>query len=123
MTFAPSVNSQIVMVPIIDDNRYELNEDFTGVLTLPSGSSGVRLGAATATVTITDTDSENTALISSKQLGGMLAVDKTCSVSLICRGVIACKHYIWLLSCLNSLIHFRNRSNNECDAVVTVILT
>ena len=78
------------MVPIIDDNRHELNENFTGVLTLPSGSSGVRLGVATATVTVTDIESENTALISSKQLGGMLAVAKTCSLF-----VIACKHYIW----------------------------
>ena len=47
------------MVPIIDDNRHELNENFTGVLTLPSGSSGVRLGVATAAVTITDIESEN----------------------------------------------------------------
>ena len=62
VTFAPSVNSQIVMVPIIDDNRHEFNENFTGVLTLPSGSSGVRLGVATATVTVTDIESENTAV-------------------------------------------------------------
>ena len=47
------------MVPIVDDNRHELDENFTGVLTLPSGSSGVRLGVATAAVTITDIESEN----------------------------------------------------------------
>ena len=59
VTFAPSENSQIVMVPIREDQRVELDENFVGQLTLPSGSSGVVLGAATtATVTIRDDDSE-----------------------------------------------------------------
>ena len=59
VTFAPTETTQIVMVPIREDQRVEPDETFIGQLTLPSGSSGVVLGAeTTATVTIRDDDSE-----------------------------------------------------------------
>ena len=59
VTFAPMETFQIVMVPIREDQRVELDETFAGQLTLPSGSSAVVLGAeTTATVTIQDNDSE-----------------------------------------------------------------
>ena len=59
VTFAPTETSQIVIVPIGEDQKVELDETFIGQLTLPSGSSGVVLGTATtATVTIRDDDSE-----------------------------------------------------------------
>ena len=56
MTFAPSEDSRIVMVPIIDDNIGEGVEQFTAQLSLPAGQSGVVLGEDEATVEITDDD-------------------------------------------------------------------
>ena len=56
MTFQPTETSQIVMVPILNDNRLEGVEQFTAMLTLPAGQVGVTLGADTATVEITDDD-------------------------------------------------------------------
>ena len=56
MTFAPSEDSQVVMVPIIDDSVGEGVEQFTAQLSVPPGQSGVVLGASIATVEITDDD-------------------------------------------------------------------
>ena len=41
---------------ITDDNINEEDEQFSGELTLPAGSEGVRLGASTAVATIIDDD-------------------------------------------------------------------
>ena len=54
VTFAPSEDSRIVMVPIIDDSIGEGVEQFSAQLSVPTGQSGVVLGANTATVEITD---------------------------------------------------------------------
>ena len=59
MTFQPTEVSQIVMVPILDDNSLEGVEQFTAVLSLPPGQGGVMLGDNTATVEITDDDCES----------------------------------------------------------------
>ena len=56
MTFQPTETSLIVMVPILIDNRLEGEEQFTAMLSLPTGQVGVMLGADTATVEITDDD-------------------------------------------------------------------
>ena len=56
MTFAPSEDSQTVMVPIIDDSVGEGAEQFTARLSVPAGQSGVMLGADMATVEISDDD-------------------------------------------------------------------
>ena len=56
MTFAPSEDSQTVMVPIIDDSVFEGVEQFTAQLSLPAGQSEVMLGANMTTVEITDDD-------------------------------------------------------------------
>ena len=57
MTFQPTVTSQIVMVPILNDNRLEGVEQFTAMLSQAAGQVGVVIGAAdTATVEITDDD-------------------------------------------------------------------
>ena len=53
------VTSQIVMVPILNDNRLEAVDQFTATLSLPAGQVGVTLGADTATVEITDDDCES----------------------------------------------------------------
>ena len=55
MTFAPSEDSRIVMVPIIDDNVFESVEQFVAQL-FPFTQRGVVLGASMATVEITDDD-------------------------------------------------------------------
>ena len=50
--------SQVVMVPIVNDAVNELADEFTAMLSLLPGSTGVMLGASTATVVITDDDRE-----------------------------------------------------------------
>ena len=47
------------MVPILNDDRLEGVEQFTAMLTLPTGQVGVTLGADMATVEITDDDCES----------------------------------------------------------------
>ena len=54
--FPPTVTSQTVMVSILDDNVVESMEQFTALLSVPVGQSGVGLGADTATVNIIDGD-------------------------------------------------------------------
>ncbi len=57
VTFQPSETQREVQVMIENDNVYEDNEDFLGLLTLPGGSEGVALGSAsTATATIFNDD-------------------------------------------------------------------
>ena len=57
VTFPPTVTSQTVMVSIVDDNVVEsIMEQFTALLSVPAGQSGVGLGADTATVNIIDAD-------------------------------------------------------------------
>jgi len=56
MTFQPTETSQIVMVPILDDDNLEGVERFTAMLSLPAGQVGVVLGANMTTVEITDDD-------------------------------------------------------------------
>ena len=58
MTIQAADVSQVVMVPIINDNLIERVEQFTAQLSVPSGQDGVMLGANTTTVEITDDDSE-----------------------------------------------------------------
>ena len=60
VTFQPTVTSQIVMVPILNDNRLEGAKQFTAMLSQAAGQVGVVIGAAdTATVEITDDDCES----------------------------------------------------------------
>ena len=56
VTFAPSEDSRIVMVPIIDDNIGEGVEFFFARLSVPAGQSGVVLGEDEAIIEITDDD-------------------------------------------------------------------
>ena len=56
VTFAPSEDSRIVMVPIIDDNIGEGVELFFARLSVPAGQSGVVLGEDKAIIEITDDD-------------------------------------------------------------------
>ena len=56
VTFPPTVTSQTVMVSILDDNVVESMEQFTALLSVPAGQSGVGLGVDTATVNIIDGD-------------------------------------------------------------------
>ena len=56
MTFGATETSQIVMVPILNDNRLEGVEQFTAMLSQAAGQVGVTLGADMATVEITDDD-------------------------------------------------------------------
>lgn len=58
VTFQPMETSQIVMVPILMDNRLEDVEQFTATLSLPTGQDGVVLGVVSAAVDITDDDCE-----------------------------------------------------------------
>ena len=58
VTFAPTVTSQVVMVPIISDNVVENDELFTAELSVPGVRSGVMLGANRVTVEIADDDRE-----------------------------------------------------------------
>ena len=46
------------MVPIVNDAVNELADEFTAMLSLLPGSTGVMLDASTATVVITDDDRE-----------------------------------------------------------------
>ena len=79
MTFAPTQTSQVVMVPIIDDNVFEGVEQFTARLLVPAGQSGVVLGADMATVEITDEeDSRSFLRLSHKNILPMYL----CSLSL-----------------------------------------
>ena len=60
MTFAAGETEQLVEVMIIDDQNYEGEEQFQGILELQSGSSGVVLGTqTTADATIQDDDGKN----------------------------------------------------------------
>lgn len=60
VTLQPAETQQEVRVVIRDDNILEDSEEFTGLLSLPSGSAGVVLGTATtATATILDDDSKH----------------------------------------------------------------
>ncbi len=52
LTFNPGINTQIVNIPILNDNLNEPNETFTLTLTNPTNAT---LGISTATTTITDT--------------------------------------------------------------------
>ena len=54
VTFPPTVTSQTVMVSIVDDNVVESMEQFTALLSVSAGQSGVGLGVDTATVNIID---------------------------------------------------------------------
>lgn len=56
VTLQPMETSQIVMVPILVDNRLEIVEQFTATLSLSVGQVGVVLGEDKATVDITDDD-------------------------------------------------------------------
>ena len=56
VTFAPTVTSQVVMVPIINDSVVENDELFVANLSVPALQSGVMLGASRVTVEITDDD-------------------------------------------------------------------
>ncbi len=57
VTFQPSETQREIQVPIEDDDVLENTENFTGLLSLPTGSEGVALGSATtATATILDDD-------------------------------------------------------------------
>ena len=56
VTFTPAQTEQFVDVTINDDSVLESNEDFLGLLSLPSGSVGVSLGDRLATATILDND-------------------------------------------------------------------
>ena len=68
MTFAPSEDSRIVMVPIIDDSNGEGVEQFTARLSVPAGQSGVALGEDIATVEITDDDRKSSCCIASHKM-------------------------------------------------------
>lgn len=60
VTFAPMQQQQTVQVNTVADTTYEQEENFFGVLSLPSGSDGVTLGTQdTATVTILDDDGKS----------------------------------------------------------------
>ncbi len=47
---------QIVSVMLMDDEVYELSEDFIGRLSLEAGSSGVSIGQDSSVATIEDED-------------------------------------------------------------------
>ena len=57
--FQPAETSQVVMVPILADNRGEVVEQFTARLSLQTSQDGVMLGADTTTVRIIDDDCES----------------------------------------------------------------
>ena len=57
LTFSTE-SSQMVSIPIINDNIHEEMEQFTVQLSLPSGSTGVVLDQDSATVHIVDEDRE-----------------------------------------------------------------
>ena len=58
LTFDATVSTQVVVVPILDDNVVE-DSEFINV-TLVSADRAVTLNPATARITIEDTDSELT---------------------------------------------------------------
>ena len=58
MSFQPSESSTVVLVPIIDDDIFELAEDFFASLSLLNGSDGVVLGVTRARITISDSQGE-----------------------------------------------------------------
>lgn len=60
VTFAPGQQSQTVQVATVGDTRYEGDESFSAILSLPTNSEGVVLGDQdTATATIQDDDRES----------------------------------------------------------------
>ena len=55
VTFSPSEDLKMVMVPIRQDNVFEGEEVFTAILSLAPGSNGVEIGRqSTATTAIVD---------------------------------------------------------------------
>ncbi len=56
VTFAPGESTQTVSVILMDDEDYELSEDFIGRLSLEAGSSGVSIVQDTSMATIEDED-------------------------------------------------------------------
>ena len=59
VTFAPGQQQQTVQVSTVGDSRYEGDESFVAVLSLPTNSEGVVLGDQdTAAATILDDDGE-----------------------------------------------------------------
>ena len=56
VTFEPDRNENAGIVSIRNDDIYEGNETFLGILSLPSGSERVALGESIAIVTILDDD-------------------------------------------------------------------
>ena len=49
---------EIIQVSVINDEVNEPSESFVGMLTAPTGQTGVQIGDATTTITISDDDSE-----------------------------------------------------------------
>ena len=58
MTFEPGQSTQTVSVPLLNDDVYELSEEFTGRLSLEAGSSGITISQDSAVATIADDDGE-----------------------------------------------------------------
>ena len=69
VVFAPGEQEQTVEVTTIGDTRYETDEEFFALLSLPTNSQGVVLGSQdTATATIVDDDRKLLQTLSNKQL-------------------------------------------------------
>ena len=59
MTFEPTSNSQDIIIPLVNDDVMEADEEFTLTLTVADGTQGVNIASpATDSVTITDDDGE-----------------------------------------------------------------
>ncbi len=68
VTFNPGQTTQVINIPIVDDNLIEGNETVNLSLTNPTGTSRVSLGAqSTATLTIVDNDNPGTLQFSNSQ--------------------------------------------------------
>ena len=59
LTFEPISSSQYIIIPLVNDDVMEADEEFTLTLTVADGTQGVNIASpATASVTITDDDGE-----------------------------------------------------------------
>ena len=63
LTFNAGTTSLNVPVDLINDNTYEREEDFSGILTLVSTSPRVSIGPATALATIVDDEGMGNCLL------------------------------------------------------------
>ena len=58
ISFESDTLIEIIQVSVVNDGVHEPSESFAGVLTTPSGQTGVQIEDATTTITIFDDDSK-----------------------------------------------------------------